>query len=75
MLQPPGAAEEDYLLSDSSLQVENTGRGRPALLKAEVVKLHDCAKFSRICAKFRLLRAKLVKQALFFMILTQSDKV
>ena len=38
----------------------------PELLKAEVVKSHNCTKLSRICAKFRLLRAKLVKQALFF---------
>ena len=50
------------------------------LLKAEVVKSHDCAKFSRIgakfsriCVKFRHLSAKLVQQALF-MFLTQSDK-
>ena len=35
------------------------------LLRAEVVKSHSCAKFSRICAKFRLLRAKLLTQALF----------
>ena len=35
------------------------------LLKAEVVKSHGCAKFSRIFAKFGLLSAKLVKQALF----------
>ena len=37
----------------------------PELLKVEVVKSHECAKFSRICAKLRLLRAKLVNQALF----------
>ena len=34
------------------------------LLKVKVVRSHDCAKFSRICAKFSLLRAKLIKQAL-----------
>ena len=45
------------------------------LLKAEDVKTHICARFSRICAKFRLLRAKLVKQALFLCFLTKSDKV
>ena len=37
----------------------------PELLKAEDVKTHICAKFSKICAKFRLLSAKMVKQALF----------
>ena len=36
------------------------------LLKVEVVKSHNCTKMSRICAKFRLLRAKLVKHALFY---------
>ena len=35
------------------------------LLKAEDVKTHVCAKFSRICAKFILLSAKLLKQELF----------
>ena len=35
------------------------------LLKAEVVKSHGCAKFSRIFAKFGLLSPKLVKQAQF----------
>ena len=42
----------------------------PELLKGEVVKLHDCA-------KFRLLRAKLERKKTgnISMILTQSDKV
>ena len=35
------------------------------LIKVEVVKLHDCVNFSRICANFRLLEAKLVEYALF----------
>ena len=38
---------------------------RQTELKVEVIKLHDCAKFSRTCIKFRLLIANLVKQALF----------
>ena len=33
------------------------------LLKAEDMKTHVCAIFFRICTKFRLLSAKLVKQA------------
>ena len=45
------------------------------LLKSEVVKSHNCTKFSRICAKFRYLSAKLVKTGNIFMFLTQSDKV
>ena len=48
-------------------------RAGTELLKAEVVKSHDCAKFSRICAKFLLLRAKPGKTGTIFMILTQSD--
>jgi hypothetical protein len=35
------------------------------LLKVEIVKLHNCANFLRICAKFKLLGAKMVKQSLF----------
>ena len=34
--------------------------------KSWSVKSHDSATFSRICAKFRILKAKLVKQALFY---------
>ena len=37
----------------------------PELLKRTVTQSHDRAKFSRICAKFYLLNAKLEKQALF----------
>ena len=40
-------------------------RVTPEHLKSEVVKSHDGTKFSRSSAKFRRLRAKLVKQALF----------
>ena len=45
--------------------VSHWSTSKTELLKAEDVKSHHCAKFSRICAKFRLLRAKLVKRALF----------
>ena len=45
------------------------------LLKAEDVKMHICAKFLRISAKFVLLNAKQEKQELFFMILAPFDKI
>ena len=54
---------------------EGVYKTAPELLKADVVKSQNYAKFTRICSKFRLLRAKFVKQALCFMILTQSDSV
>ena len=34
------------------------------LLKVEIMQLHDCAKYIRICAKFGLMNAKQEKMAL-----------
>ena len=45
------------------------------LLKVEDVQTHVCATFLRICAKCELLNAKQEKQALFFMIFAQFDKL
>ena len=45
------------------------------LLKAKVVKSHDCAKFSRICAKFLKFERKTGKTGNIFMFWTHFDKV
>ena len=45
------------------------------LLKAEDVKMQVCTIFSKICAKFLLLKAKLVNSGTYFMLLTKSESV
>ena len=42
-----------------------TKGGPPELLKRMSTRTHERAKFSRICAKFKLLNTELAKQALF----------
>jgi hypothetical protein len=55
----------DNIVKNIGKNDANTQHLTAELLKAEVVKSDNCAKCSKICAKFRLLKAKLVKQALF----------
>ena len=52
---------------DESGELDTVQKSSSELLKVEDVETHACAKFSRICAKFVLLNAKLEKkQALIY---------